>query len=187
MGYFDGLVDGNFKLLEDGTTLFVPNSPFGKGYIIPDAQRAQEIRTSLKRATFSAMLILVLSAGLLFSVSSDSILSSWLFWTIYTLICLGVFFFANAKIKESTRGLTPTNQKISLLESHQITAQSFGMPTLWMLLILSLLMTFAAFVVLLNEHGEWYLRLVGLLAWLLGGLGTIASGYFMGLKGRAKG
>ena len=182
MGYFDGLVDGNFKLLEDGTTLFVPNSPFGKGYIIPDTQRAQEIRMSLKRATFSAMLVLVISAGLLFSVSSDSTGSQWLFCTIYTLICLGVIFFAHVKIKEWTHGLVSTDQKISLMESHQVIAQSFGMPTLWMFLIISLLMTFVAFVVLLNERGEWYLRLPGLLAWLLGGLGTIASGYFMGLR-----
>ena len=44
MGYFDGLTDGIFKTDSEGRFLFYPWGVLGKGYVLPDDSKKQEVR-----------------------------------------------------------------------------------------------------------------------------------------------
>jgi hypothetical protein len=48
MGYFDGLIEGNFKTAADGQRLFPPWGVWGKGRVLADARTEQRIRRFLK-------------------------------------------------------------------------------------------------------------------------------------------
>ena len=44
MSYFDGLTDGVFKTDPEGKFLFYPWGVLGKGYVLPDDSKKQQLR-----------------------------------------------------------------------------------------------------------------------------------------------
>jgi hypothetical protein len=47
MGYFDGLTDAVFKIDREGKLLFYPWGVLGRGYVLPNDSKKQQVRKFL--------------------------------------------------------------------------------------------------------------------------------------------
>ena len=109
MGYFDGIVDGNFKTTDDGVLLYYPFGVLGKGYVIPTNEKKQEIRKRLKWLYAVSLILIIASASSL--APSVLILSIpwWIVGIIYVLVVLGLslvsYFIAKGFTKRVSENL----------------------------------------------------------------------------------
>jgi len=183
MGYFDGLVDGSFKKADGGTTLFYPNGIFGKGYVIPNVRKKEEIRSFLKRYTIAALATIVISAAAIFSSVEVFAIPWWIPAVLYLSILMALSLLADANIRYLTKGLALADQRISPAEMYRNSARSHDLGTLWVLAVLSFFMTIGSGWMALDGDAAWYLRLAGLLGVLFFGAGATAIGYMIKVKG----
>lgn len=133
MKHFDRFFDGTFKTQEDGTTLFYPNGVWGKGYIISDAKRVEELRVSVRRTSFWSYIITYIPAYVLILAIFNSPWPWQIFFVILLVVLLASLIFVWDRITKTwTNGLTIAKSRISLLESYQISAQTLSWLSLWM-------------------------------------------------------
>ena len=170
MGYFDGLTDASFKTDGEGRFLFYRCGIFGKGYILPDELKKQQIRRFVK---------------LFYMVSLPTIIATGIIvgW-VYSFILLPFFFlwyfFATARL---LKGLAVTGEKLTLRESYSSSAKSHNIVTLWIMLIFSIFFVLSGFAFVLYVHDAW---LIGLASIFFFGATAIVISYMIKVK-RIKG
>jgi hypothetical protein len=161
MGYFDGLVEANFKRDAEGRTLFYRWGVLGKGHVLPDQARAQQIRKFVRlyyMACLLAIIIVNVAFGLLGAFVLMAVLHLW-------------YILATTRM---LRGLETTTVRLTLAESYSTSARAHNVVILWVMLICS-----ALFVVggtLLVIDGRLF---VGVLSIILFGACGVAIGYMI--------
>ena len=136
MGYFDGMTDACFKTDAQGTTLFYKWGVLGKGYIIPSADKKDEIRKFLKLYYMISLPIII-------------VLGAFINWLLATILVIPFFIWFQIKISSLTKDLAISNEKLTLKESYTNSAKGHNETTLWLLLIFSILMFLGGLFVLL--------------------------------------
>ena len=122
MGYFDGLINASFKADKQGPTLFYKWGVLGNGYILPTADKENEIRKFLM-LYYKVSLPLVIVVGALLN------------WLLAVLLAIPLFIWFQIKISALTKGLTISREKLTFKESYTNSAQGHNKFTLWLLLI----------------------------------------------------
>ena len=166
MGYFDGLTDGIFKTDSEGRFLFYPWGVLGKGYVLPDDSKKQEVRQFVSlwyKVSLPAIIVVGAGIGWIFTLGLLPLLLPWYFFTMARLL----------------RGLATTSTRLTLRESYTNSAKSHTTGSLRFLLALSILFVLAGLVIVLLNKGDW---IIGLASILFFGLCAIAIGYMMKLK-----
>ncbi len=184
MRYFDGIVDGTFKTTNDGVVIFYPYSIFGAGYIIPSIEKKQEIRKQLKRFVFFSLMVIIISAYLLFLPLKILSLPWWIAGSIYLAIIAGLGLADCILSKRLINGLMQVDQKMTLAESYQNSAKSHNIVVLVMLEIVSVAFVIAGIWMILDPSMAWYFRLNGVLSILFFGLGGVVIGYMIKVKNK---
>jgi hypothetical protein len=141
MGYFDGLTASSFKKDDKGNTIFYPWGILGKGYILPE-DRKDTIRLVIKRH-----MIFIVPFAIVFSI----FLKIWIL-----IIALPFYFFGYAIwIRQLTRGLEVTSEKLTLSDTTANSARAHNMATLWLLEICSLLFVLAGLFIFATSPQKW--------------------------------
>lgn len=169
MGYFEGLTDANFKTDGEGRLLFYRWSGFfgiiwrGKGYVLPDEVKKQQIRRFIK---------------LYYIVSLLAIIAGVVLVGVYSLFLLPLFYcwyyFATARL---LKGLAVTDERMTLRESYHSAAESHNIVILWIMLILSIFFVMAGLVLTFYVKTVWLL--VGI---IFMGVTAIALGYMIKIR-----
>jgi hypothetical protein len=162
VGYFDGLTDAAFKTDAEGRVLFFPWGVLGRGYVLPDQDAHQRLRGQMRTLYIVGMPLMIL----LVVIGQPMILAS----------LLPVMLVAQlAMVRVWTRGLEPASESMTMGEAYRNSANSHGAPTLWVLLVCSVLLTFGAvFIVVAGEvlaggvATAFFLSASGLFAYMIG-------------------
>jgi len=166
MDYFDGLTDAKFKTDTQGRLLFYPWGILGKGYVLPDESKKQQIRR------FVRLSYIVFWPAIMGTI----IFIGWVFsFAVLFLLFLRYFFETSRFLK----GLPATSERLSLSESYTNSAKSHNMLTLWILLIFSVLFVLSGFAILVHNKNAWF---VGLASIIFFGASSLASGYMIKVK-----
>lgn len=161
MGYFDGLTDVVFKIDRQGRHLFYPWGTLGRGYILPNTQKKQQIRNFVK-------LYYIVSLPTIIVVT---IAVEWMY--AFALLPVGLLWYI-LTIRRLLRGLEVTQDKLSLAESYTNSAKSHSLETLWLMLVCSILFVLAGIWIL--SEGQW---LLGLASIIFFGTGSFFFGYMI--------
>jgi hypothetical protein len=184
MGYIDNVADGSFKTTGDGNVLFYPYGVWGKGYVIPNIEKKQEIRKRLKRLHFFTLAVLIPVVSLAFPAIRILLNSLWITVLIFIVAIAGLSLAEYVFRKQFAKGLTPVDEKLTVWEVMQDSAKSQSIIFLLVFEIISLLFTVASIWVMINTNLAWYFRLNGVVGFLIFGFCCIVFGYIISLKNK---
>lgn len=169
MGYFDGLSDAIFKTDAKGRSIFYPWGVLGKGYILSNEPRKQQIRRFIK-FYYMVSLPSIIAVGILLGwIISVALLPIFFFW----------YFFATARL---LRGLPVAGGRLSLSESYQSSAQAYAITYLWFMLIFFCITFVLAGIDLLLFHKAS--RFLGLTVMICCGAGSCVFGYMIKIRNK---
>lgn len=171
MGYFDALTDACFKTDDEGRIFFYRCGIFGKGYILPDEAKKQQIRRFVKlyyMVSLPAIIATGIIVGWVYSFFSIPLFFLW-------------YFFATARL---LKGLAVTGERLALQESYSSSAKSHNFVTLWIMLIFSIFFVLAGFALVLYAHDAWLIWLASIIFF---GAIAIVIGYMIKIKRRENG
>lgn len=141
-GYFNALVSGYFKLAADGRMLYFPWGVVGKGYVIPSQREYDRLHRDLKIYQLVSLIVIIALAAM-----------GWLLACIIAAVVLVGLYAIWALFQ--TRGLTPSDEKMSVGENMRTQAQLHGARGLWVLEIISLIFVAAGVAILAFDPGQW--------------------------------
>ena len=142
MGYFDGLIEGNFKTTADGQRLFYPWGVLGKGRVLADAHTEQRIRRFLKvYYMVSLPLVIIIVITVQFSG----------FYYALALIPVVLLVYGVA-VLSLTRRLLVTRQRLRLTESLANSGRAHSRAMLWLLFIVSILFVIGGIGIILDRQ-----------------------------------
>ena len=121
MGYFDGLTGGVFKIDPEGKFLFYSWGVLGKGYVLPDDFKKQELRKFISlwyKVSLPAIIGIGVGIGWIFTLVLLPFVFSWYYFTTRLLL----------------RGLSITGTRLTLRESYTSSAKSHTTASLGFLL-----------------------------------------------------
>lgn len=168
MGYFDGMTDGNFKTDSKGRKVFYPWGIIGKGYVLPNKETEERVRTSTKRF-FTVTFISMMAVGLIFN---------WLYAFGIIIVAFMWYVFLN---QVTLKGLETAAESLSIKESYANSAQSHNSPMLWFSFIGSLLLVALGAIIWITGKAA-----LGITTILLFALNAIATGYMIISRSRPK-
>jgi hypothetical protein len=165
VGYFDGLASACFKKDNVGNTVFYPVGVLAKGRILPDEATELHIRK---------FLVLYYKVTLPLTI----LLSALHLWPLVAaaLVISVVWFYSFCK--KTTSQLPISDSTLTLKEGYQGSARSHNKPTLWFLLLVSIVFVAAGiFMTIASETLDS--RLAGLSCVIFFGLCGSAIGYML--------
>jgi len=115
---------------------------FGKGYIIPNESKEQEIRRFLK-LYYMVVLAVVIATG---------VTVGWVFNFFLLPLFYLWYFLTFARL---LKGLAVTGERLTLRESFSSSAKSHSIVNLWMMLIFSIILVLGAFALVLYAPDAW--------------------------------
>ena len=146
MGYFDALTGSYFKAAPDGRKFFFPWGTFARGYAIPSEQHYERMRRQLKIYTIVSLVAVIgssLMQGFLVSLAvAGALILFYLIWS-----------------RSLLRGLTPSQERLTMTESMTNQARAHGTAGIWMLEIISLAFVAAGAVILIADPTQWFVGL----------------------------
>ncbi|UKJ77206.1 hypothetical protein [Azospirillum brasilense] len=144
MDFFDSFADSYFKTGVTGQRIYYPFGIFGRGRILSEEAEERRLRTIIKFAFIAS----VAMYAVLFSARLS-------FWVKMPALC-GVVVAQYASHYMPVRTHRVSKERMSLVESWLISARGIGKRTLWVLFVLSVLMTLVcAFVTFVGKGGIW--------------------------------
>lgn len=162
MGYFEGLTDINFKTDDEGKTLFFPWGVIGRGYVLPDESKKQQIRR-FKRIYH------VISIPCMGTIAI-AILGGWFYCSVLILIFPLWYFLGTTLL---LKGLPLAyDSKLSIKESYANSSKAHNIKTLWLMLFFSVLFVLAGVVIFLFDKSTWFLSLICILFFGTSGCGV---------------
>ncbi len=167
MGYFDAAMNRNFKKDGSGRTVYFPNSVFGRGRVLADADAEQKLRRFLKFCQMCVLLFVL-------SIRYWPWKHVWYFLAAYyAMFHSGVLYLLS--------GSPVSPERLTLREYAANTAREFGSFSLWFITIWgSLLVLMCAYILLASP--EISNKLLGLLCGLLFGYFTLISSWALKIK-----
>ncbi len=166
MGYLDGLTDAFFKRNADGESLFYPNGVLGKGYVLPDEAKRDEVRRFVRHyyiVTFGSMIVIGAFAEPIY------------YFPLFPFFLVGYYW----KITQLVSGLPKTSERLSVKETYANSARSHNRVTLWLMLVASALFTCVGLATLLWGTTKW---LQSLACAVFFGFGTLVLSYMVSVK-----
>ena len=166
MGYFDGLASGIIKKDKNNNSVYYPWGVLGKGYVLENEQKEQEIKKMviLFYQLFFAVFILfaILFRNLpIFSISSIGLLA----WVLF-------------KSHQLTKNCPKSDEKLTLKEGYTNSAKAHNIWVLYVLLGVSVLFTLLGLLLLVAEKAA----LPSLLLIILFGASAAAIGCMIRVK-----
>ena len=166
MGYFDGLASGIIKKDKNNNSVYYPWGVLGKGYVLENEQKEQEIKKMviLFYQLFFAVFILfaILFRNLpIFSISSIGLLA----WVLF-------------KSHQLTKSCPKSDEKLTLKEGYTNSAKAHNIWVLYVLLVVSVLFTLLGLLLLVAGKAA----LPSLLLIILFGASAAAIGYMIRVK-----
>lgn len=161
MGYFDGIVDASFKSTKEENLLFYPFGVLGKGYVLPDITKKQEIRNKLKvfyKVTFSVVIPL---NPIILLLAITHRITWWLAILFYLGLSGGLTLYGFYITKNWVKELLPTSEKLTLAESYSNSGKSHNIIFLWVMEVFSILIILSAIFMLwtmVSDHQAWLFR-----------------------------
>jgi hypothetical protein len=149
MGYFEGLIASSFKTDEKGQVIFYPWGKMGKGYILSRDEQQIEISKFVK-------LYYVISFA---SIIGLGIVLGWLYTVILLPFLFAWYYFV---ITKRLKGLSKSDEKLTLKESYTSSAKAHNAVTLWIMLACSVLFVLAGIFILIVNKEEWILALLSI-------------------------
>src|ERR1700681_2027229 len=150
MDYFDGLTDAKFKTDAEGRLLFYPWGILGKGYVLPDESRKQQVRRFVRLSYIVFWPVMI----------GTMIFIGWIFSFVVLFFLFLWYYFETSRFLE---GLSATGEKLSLSESYKNSAKSHNMATLWILLIFSVLFVLSGFAILVHNKDAWFVGMASII------------------------
>ena len=141
-GYFNALVSGYFKPAADGRMLYFPWGIVGKGYVIPSQQKYDRLHRDLKIYQVGSLIVIVALAAM-----------GWLLGCIIATVVLVALYAIWALYQ--TRGLAPSDERISMRENMAKQAQLHGARGLWVLEIIALVFVAGGVAMLAIDPSQW--------------------------------
>jgi len=135
MGYFDGIVDGSFKLGIDGRHIYFPFGVYGRGYVM-DEERYRRVRRAAISRIAAFLLLCPLSA--LYSV--------WGIWPLSGVFLIWDHFSRKAAVK----GCPVSEETLSREEAFRNSSASYGRAWIWFTLVGSALFVLASLFILVR-------------------------------------
>jgi hypothetical protein len=161
MGYFDVLTETSFKRCAEGRTVFYRWGVGGKGHLLPDQAKAQQVRKFLQLyyvASFAAIVIASVALGWLGTFALAPVLS----------LC---YVLATRRL---LRGLETTTASLTLAESFTGSSREHKAVTLAILLIGSAFFGVGGLFSVILGH-----LFVGVLSIMFSGACAVAIGYMI--------
>ena len=121
MGYFDGLAAAPFKKDKDGNTVFYPHGIFGRGRVIADPVRAEELRKFL-RTWYQVMMVVVIV---------PCAIRAWILLLI-AMPPLALWWYIRSR--SLLAGCPYSEDRLNVGESARNSAAGHSRSTLWLLL-----------------------------------------------------
>jgi hypothetical protein len=102
----DKQIDRMIKTTPSGATVFYTSPFWGKGYVIPNAEKSTSIRKELKSFRIKAYIVSAISIVACFFVGDESIFT-------YAALAIAVIFIIYRKVflNKLTQGLTISSEK----------------------------------------------------------------------------
>jgi hypothetical protein len=164
MGYFDGLIEGNFKTAADGQRLFYPWGVWGKGRVLADARAEQRIRRFLKVYYMVSLPLVIISV---IAVQSSG------FYYAYALIPL-VLLVYGVGVLWLRRRLFASSERLRLSESLANSGRAHSRAILWFLIGVCILFVIGGIGMILDREVG-----MGLLSTLFFGACGTMIGYML--------
>ncbi len=164
MGYFDGLADGTFKKDSQGNTVFYPWGVLGKGRVIPDEETRVRLRNFVKLYYQITLPVII-------------VLSVFRLWLLLVPATIGLVAWFLIHTRTLLKDCPLSTEKLTLKEGYRNSAASHNKPTLWILLVFSLLMVAGGLFLLIAGK-----VLIGLGALVMFGLCSAAFIYMLKSK-----
>jgi hypothetical protein len=169
MGYFDALVSGSFKTTADGRAVFFPFGVLGRGYEVGSERDHASLRFKVKAWIIGGIIWAVGMLELLGTVpgliAAAALLALYCTWTGYL-----------------TRGMRPSDERLSLRESFTAQARVQNPILLWAAEIAAIALLLVSFAMLAAEPENW---LVAVFMIVVFGACAIAFGYMLVLRRRS--
>lgn len=168
MGYFDGLTDAIFKKDKDGNAVFYPWGIFGKGRVLADPAKADQLR-SFVRNYYLLTLPTLIVLGILRSMP----------WLVGVGLLLILWFLIRSRALLA--GTPYSDERLTLKEGYKNSAASHNRLTLWVLFISSILFVLVGILLALKAHTLVH-ALFGLGTTVFFGACGAAIGYMLKVK-----
>jgi len=149
MGYFDALTSSAFKTTPDGRRLFFPYGVLGGGYLLASEQDYWRLQRQVK-IYMIVTLVLIIGA---------SATGNYVWAGIIAAVLIAVYVVWTSF---ATRGLAPSDERLSLTESMTTQARTHNVGVLWALEIVSLLFVAGGIFILMVDPASRLLALVGI-------------------------
>jgi hypothetical protein len=170
MGYFDGLIAGQFKIAEDGRRLFFPRGFWGRGYVVDSDSEFRRLRRQMMIYQAVA-LVLVIAAAMPRQYNP--------YLAIAVALLLIVFYLVWSR--SLVAGLQPTGDRLKLRETSAAQARAFGPFVLWFLEIVALAFVAVGVALLLTDPTS---RLLAIVTIAFFGLCAACGAYLLLLRGQ---
>jgi hypothetical protein len=161
MGYFDGLTNASFRKDSQGRDVFYPYGIYGRGRIVPDAETAQRLRSSIKRLYILLMAILP-PAIVIIRLAQLSLV-------YLLLLVLAGAAISTGYVRRLARGMPYSDERLTYRESLQNALRGYSRLSLVLLAILSaVFVALGVFILSLDPAENLWLALVLILFFGLG-------------------
>lgn len=166
MGYFDGLASGIIKKDKNNNSVYYPWGILGKGYVLENEEKEQEIKKMviLFYQLFFAIFILF---ALLFKMLP-----------IFIVGTLGLLIWFLVKSHQLTKNCPKSDEKLTLKEGYSNSAKAHNIWMLYVLLAVSIVFTLLGLFLLLSGKSI----LPSLFLTVLFGASGVAIGYMIRVK-----
>lgn len=168
MGYFEGLVNGNFKKDTNGNIVFFPWGILGRGRVLPDEATETRARAFVGRY-YKISLPMIIGVG---------VIVGWAWLLLLVPVLVAWFYFGT---KSLVSGCPYSEDRFTLRQRFATLAKSYDKLTLWLLFIFSILFVFLGLYVLGSgkTSGE---MMLGWSSVVFFGVGGLAFGYMLKVK-----
>jgi hypothetical protein len=168
MGYFDGLTDAIFKKDKTGNTVFYPWGVLGKGRVLSDPAKADQLRSFVRNyylVTLPTLIVLGILRSLPLLIGIGLLLILWFLIRCRALLA----------------GTPYSDERLTLKEGYKNSAASHNRLTLWVLLTSSVLFVIVGILIALKAH-TFVHALFGLGTTVFFGACCAAIGYMLKVK-----
>jgi hypothetical protein len=142
MGYSDVLVSGHFKAMPDGRKIFFPRGIYGRGYLVPSDDTYERLRGQIRTYSIVSM---GLGLGAFYLLGIPAVL----------VVAVAVIVFYQVWLRFLLRGLTPTEERMSLQERMAAQARAQSPSQLRGRVIMSLVLVAAGILMLVISPDQW--------------------------------
>jgi hypothetical protein len=161
MGSKDLFIDAQFKTTSDGLVLFFPYGSLGKGYILPNREKEQEVRSRTAKNFKINLIGNVLTLPILIPSALNQSIFWWAAVLIYAVVMGPVYLYLHFDTKRLLKGLQTDQAKqviqdrfVSMAESQSISSLLFMQIMAVLLFIASLWIFIQGFLQQFSGPGE---------------------------------